>query len=205
MIGILDYGMGNLKSVTNSLTFLGLESSVIDSVENFNGITHLIIPGVGAFPKAMSSIKDKGYFDPIKTFADSGKPLLGICLGMQLLADKGTEVAETEGLGLIPGTIELMKAEGYRIPHIGWNGINLKRDPGLFEGVKKSADVYFVHSYHFATKSEENIVAVTDYGNEFVSIVANEKGNVIGTQFHPEKSQKQGLRMLDNFSRMKAC
>lgn len=205
MIGILDYGMGNLKSVANSLAFLGLESSLIESTEGFSGITHLIIPGVGAFPKAMNCIKGKGFLEPIRSFADSGKPVLGICLGMQLLADTGAEVTDTEGIGLIAGSIELMEPKGNRIPHIGWNGILVKRDLGLFESVKKTADVYFVHSYHFAAKHAKNIVATTDYGHEFVSIVANMRGNVIGTQFHPEKSQKQGLRMLENFSRMQPC
>ncbi len=205
MIGILDYGMGNLKSVANSLAYLGLESEVIESPEDFENITHLIIPGVGAFPKAMNSIKEKGFLEPIRAFADSGNPVLGICLGMQLLADRGTEVKESEGLGLIPGAIELMKPEGHRIPHIGWNGIKVKQDPQLFEGVKKAADVYFVHSYHFMPKDDANVVATTEYGDEFVSVVTNKRGNVIGTQFHPEKSQKQGLRMLDNFSRMQPC
>lgn len=205
MIGILDYGMGNLKSVANSLTYLGLESFILEKTEDFEDISHLIIPGVGAFPKAMSRINEKGFVEPIRSFADSGKPVLGICLGMQLLADMGTEVEETEGLGLVDGTIKIMKPEGLRIPHIGWNGFQIKNDLGLFEGVKKTADVYFVHSYHFVPGNEENIVATTEYGQDFVSIVSNDRGNVIGTQFHPEKSQKQGLKMLDNFSRMQPC
>lgn len=205
MIGVLDYGMGNLKSVSNSLAFLGLESQIIDAPADFDQISHLIIPGVGAFPKAMHSISEMGFLQPIRQFAQDGKPILGICLGMQLLADVGTEVATTEGLGLIPGAINVMKPEGLRIPHIGWNGMIFKKDHDLFESVKKVADVYFVHSYHFVPENPDCIVAQTEYGEEFVSVVSNEKGNVIGTQFHPEKSQKQGLKILDNFARMESC
>lgn len=205
MIGILDYGMGNLKSVQNSLSYLELENLVIDASTQFDEIGHLIIPGVGAFPKAMERILNKDYIRPIKEFAASGKPILGICLGMQLLADLGTEVEECEGLGLIPGIIELMKPSGLRIPHIGWNALKVNQSPVLLEQVKKSADVYFVHSYHFKAKEDRNVVARTPYGDDFVSIVQNSKGNVIGTQFHPEKSQKQGLKMLENFSRMPSC
>lgn len=205
MIGVLDYGMGNLKSVSNSLAFLGLESQIIDAPDDFDQISHLIIPGVGAFPKAMNSISEKGFLQPIRQFAQDGKPILGICLGMQLLADVGTEVATTEGLSLIPGAINVMKPEGLRIPHIGWNGMIFKKDHDLFESVKKAADVYFVHSYHFVPENSDCIVAQTEYGEEFVSVVSNEKGNVIGTQFHPEKSQKQGLKILDNFARMESC
>lgn len=205
MIGILDYGMGNLKSVKNSLSFLSLDSLIIESPNQFQAIRHLIIPGVGAFPMAMERILNKGFLEPIKSFAESGQPILGICLGMQLLADTGTEVKECDGLGLIPGRIELMGPEGLRIPHIGWNALQLKQPSNLLEEVKKTADVYFVHSYHFNASNEDNIVATTPYGEDVVAIVQNDKGNVIGTQFHPEKSQKQGLKMLENFSRMVAC
>lgn len=205
MIGILDYGMGNLKSVQNSLSYLGLENQIIASSSHFDCISHLIIPGVGAFPKAMERIQSMNFLDSIRSFADSGKPILGICLGMQLLADLGTEVENCDGLGLIPGSIELMKPNGLRIPHIGWNALNVRQSISLLDQVKKTADVYFVHSYHFNAKDENNIVATTPYGEDVVSIVRNSKGNVIGTQFHPEKSQKQGLKMLENFSRMESC
>lgn len=205
MIGILDYGMGNLMSVVNSLSFLHLEHKVVQDSSEISGLTHLIIPGVGAFPKAIKNLIDKGFLEEIKMFAESGKPILGICLGMQLLADKGTEVEDCQGLGLIDGVVRVMKPDNLRIPHIGWNSYKKVNDHPILNGVKESADVYFVHSYHFEVSNKENIVAATDYGLSFISIVSNTRGNVIGTQFHPEKSQKQGLRMLKNFSEMQQC
>ena len=157
MIGILDYGMGNLKSVANSLEFLSIKHSIIRSQLDFKSISHLIIPGVGTFPKAMKNIHSHGYFNPVQDFALSGKPILGICLGMQLLADEGTEVETCRGLGLIKGKVIKMTPHNLRIPHIGWNSLKIVQDIKLFEGVKKSADVYFVHSYHFIPSNQDNI------------------------------------------------
>lgn len=205
MIGVLDYGMGNLMSVRNSLENLFFESKVISSPDDFSDITHLIIPGVGAFPEAIRNIKEQGYLTPIRQFANEGKPLLGICLGMQLLANGGDEVTQTEGLGLINGWIKKMKPDGLSVPHIGWNELRFIQDHPIFEGVKKTSDVYFVHSFYFDAYDNSNIVTTTDYGFDFVSVVKNDRGNVVGTQFHPEKSQKQGLRILENFAKMKPC
>jgi glutamine amidotransferase len=204
MIGILDYGMGNLSSVANALEYLGLENSIIHSSEDFKTISHLIIPGVGSFAKAMENLKERGYVEAIKSFNNQGLPILGICLGMQLLAEKGTEPYECEGLGLINGSVEIFPENSVRVPHVGWNGIKLVNNHPILDDVKQTADFYFVHSYQFHVTNENNIISTTDYGFDFPSIVMNEKQNVVGIQFHPEKSQKQGLQILTNFSNTNA-
>ena len=203
MIGILDYGMGNLSSVTNALDYLGIKNQVVISLNDFANISHLIIPGVGSYGKAMENIKAKQFFNPIKDFGQSGKPILGICLGMQLLSFTGAEPVLGNGLGMIQGEVISLSPEmGFRIPHVGWNGIKLVNEHPILEGVKLSADFYFVHSYYFSGVKKENIIATTDYGIQFPSIVCNDSRNVIGIQFHPEKSQKQGLQILENFSQI---
>lgn len=202
MIGILDYGMGNLSSVRNAFSFLQIENVILSSPDQIAGVSHMIIPGVGAFGAAMENIARAGFIDPIATFADSGKPLLGICLGMQLLATEGTEPDICRGLDLIKGRVELLQSKNLSLPHMGWNGINLQSEHPILEGVKMSADFFFVHSFVFMPAYKSNVVTTTEYGTDFTSIITNERRNVIGIQFHPEKSQKQGLKMLDNFSKM---
>jgi glutamine amidotransferase len=197
MIGIVDYGMGNLRSVNNAIMFLGFEAKLVSKTEDFNELSHLIIPGVGAFSSAMSNLNEANLIDPIKTFIASGKPALGICLGMQLLASFGFEPNETEGLNIIEGKVVKFQLVYKRIPHVGWNSIDLTREHYLFEGVKKGVDFYFVHSFYFDAKNAEDILAYCDYGMSFPAIVS--KNNVTGIQFHPEKSQKNGLKILENF------
>jgi imidazole glycerol-phosphate synthase subunit HisH len=204
MIGVLDYGMGNLSSVINALEYLGLENCIIHDSEEFKTISHLIIPGVGSFAKAMENLKERGYVEAITSFNNQGFPILGICLGMQLLAEKGTEPYESDGLGLIKGSVEIFPENSVRVPHVGWNGIKLVNNHPILEDVKQTADFYFVHSYQFQVENENNIISTTNYGFEFPSIVMNEKQNVVGIQFHPEKSQKQGLQILTNFSNTNA-
>lgn len=204
MIGVLDYGMGNLSSVTNALEYLGLENCIIHNSEDFKSVSHLIIPGVGSFAKAMENLKERGYVEAIKSFNSHGLPILGICLGMQLLAERGNEPYECEGLGLIKGSVEIFPDNSVRVPHVGWNGINLINNHPILEDVKLTADFYFVHSYQFQVANENNIITTTDYGFEFPSIVMNDRQNVVGIQFHPEKSQKQGLQILTNFSNTNA-
>jgi glutamine amidotransferase len=150
----------------------------------------------------MDNLHEKNLVDPLVKFGNSGKYLLGICLGMQLLAETGTEPSVCNGLGLIPGVVELIKSETLRIPHMGWNGLIINNDHPILEGVKLGADFYFVHSYAFHVESDENIVAVTPYGYHVPAIVKNKTGNIIGIQFHPEKSQKQGLKLIENFSNL---
>jgi|688.fasta_scaffold03777_16 glutamine amidotransferase len=202
MIGIIDYGMGNLHSVKNALDFLGIENQIIANPSEIESMDKIIIPGVGSFKRAMDNLHEKNLVDPLVKFGNSGKYLLGICLGMQLLAETGTEPSVCNGLGLIPGVVELIKSETLRIPHMGWNGLIINNDHPILEGVKLGADFYFVHSYAFHVESDENIVAVTPYGYHVPAIVKNKTGNIIGIQFHPEKSQKQGLKLIENFSNL---
>jgi imidazole glycerol-phosphate synthase subunit HisH len=199
MIGIIDYGMGNLRSVFNALDFLNAKSKIISNPSEFSGLSHLIIPGVGSFSKAMKNFREKEFVEPVYEFAKSGKQILGICLGMQLLADCGYEPEKTNGLGLIKGEVIKFNRIEHRIPHMGWNSINIKKENKLFEGIKKEADFYFVHSYYFVPENESDVLTRTNYGIEFTSAVS--KDNITGFQFHPEKSQKQGLKILENFIR----
>jgi len=196
MIGIVDYGMGNISSVYNSLDYLGCEATIINSPEEIEGLTHLIIPGVGSFRQAMQNLEDKKFITPILNHVKNKKPLLGICLGMQLLATKGYEHGETNGLGLIEGEIIPFEIK-LHVPHVGWNNINtLKKHPVVGNNVNQ-VDFYFVHSYYFNVKNREDILTMTEYEISFPSIVA--KDNIIGIQFHPEKSQEPGLNLLEAF------
>lgn len=205
MIGILDYGMGNLSSIAKVIEYLGVKYRFINSEDIFADCSHLIIPGVGAYEKAINNIASTNYIKHIHDFATSGKPLLGICLGMQLLSDRGFEPKECNGLGLIQGDVVLMNFDGMRIPHVGWNGIEIINNHPILEDVKPSADFYFVHSYYFKPTNKNCIVAQTNYGTNFPSIICNTKKNIVGIQFHPEKSQKQGLKIMDNFVKMTPC
>jgi glutamine amidotransferase len=202
MIGIIDYGMGNLHSVKNALDFIGIENIIIANPSEIENMDKIIIPGVGSFKRAMDNLHDKNFVDPLVRFGNSGKYILGICLGMQLLAETGTEPTVCNGLGLIPGSVELLKTDTLRIPHMGWNGLTIKNEHPILEGVKLGTDFYFVHSFAFHVASDENIVAVTQYGYDVPAIVKNKNGNIIGIQFHPEKSQKQGLKLIENFSNL---
>ncbi|MGX5820026.1 imidazole glycerol phosphate synthase subunit HisH [Chitinophaga lutea] len=197
MIGIIDYGMGNLKSVYNALGFIGAQPRLIHSGDELQEASHMIIPGVGAFAQAMENLKARGLEEPIRAFMQSGRPVLGICLGMQLLATLGHEPTTSEGLNIIPGEVRKFQNLAERIPHIGWNSIELQRDHYLFEGVKKGVDFYFVHSYYFDAVDNNDVLAICDYGIRFAGVVA--RNNVTGMQFHPEKSQKNGLKILENF------
>lgn len=198
MIGVLDYGMGNIASVINTLKYIGKEVKIISIPDDFREVTHLIIPGVGAYKTAMDNIIERGFISPINDFANSNKPILGICLGMQLLSTTGSEPQQCDGLNLIPGHVEKISESTIRIPHVGWNSLIMAdQDHPLFDFCKKNIDYYFVHSYRFIAQNNEDILGNTDYGKEFTSIVA--KGNIIGIQFHPEKSQKNGLQLLKNF------
>lgn len=196
-VGIIDIGIGNIGSLKNALHCQGWDSLLISKPEDFDGITHLILPGVGAFSAAVKRLHESQLFDRIKKFASDGNPVMGICLGMQLLADCGTEGGVQQGLGLIPGHIVPIQALGLRLPHVGWNTAQQAQPHRLLEGIRNEVDFYFVHGYRFVAENKENILANTDYGEIFPSIVVMR--NVVGAQFHPEKSQVNGLRLLDNF------
>lgn len=197
MIAIIDYGAGNLFSVQNALNFLGIENIITKDKADIEKADKLILPGVGAFPDAMRMLSDAGLIDVIKEQVKT-KPLMGICLGMQMLFEKSYEFGETEGLGLIPGTVELMKPENdLLIPHIGWNALEKNEECQLLQNVEEGDYVYFVHSFAAVTDSK-NVAAYCDYGMKVPGLVA--KDNVYGCQFHPEKSGKTGLDILKNFA-----
>ena len=197
MITIIDYGAGNLFSVQNALNYLGVENRISSRAEDIISADKLILPGVGAFPDAMKMLDEAGLTDVIKEQAKL-KPLMGICLGMQMLFDKSYEFGETAGLGLIPGTVELMHpADDLVIPHIGWNALEKNEPCALLDGVNEGDYVYFVHSFAAVTDSK-NVAAYCDYGMKVPALVKS--GKVYGCQFHPEKSGKTGLSILKQFT-----
>ena len=195
MIAVIDYDAGNIQSVIKAIKYLGADVILTDKEEEIMAADKVILPGVGAFPAAMASLNAKGLIPVIKKAA-AVKPFLGICLGMQILFERGFEFEETEGLSLIPGEVRPIDAGGLKIPHMGWNSLEIKKDCAVTKNIKNGDYVYFVHS--FAAKTDERYIAsVTDYGGEIVASVCN--GNVYGTQFHPEKSGGTGLDILRGF------
>ncbi len=198
MIAIIDYGAGNLFSVKNALDFLGLENKITNSAEDLISADRLILPGVGAFPDAMRMLGETGLIGVIKSEVTK-KPLFGICLGMQMLFEKGYEFGETEGLGLIKGSVKLMQPEGLPIPHIGWNSLEFNEKCPLLDKCAEGEYVYFVHSYA-AECPKENVAAYCDYGMKVPALVY--EGNVFGAQFHPEKSGETGLNILRCFAKV---
>ena len=199
MIGIIDYGAGNLASVENVLESLAIDSAICSNPADIHDFDRIILPGVGAFSLAMELLNTKGWSDKINEFVATKKPLLGICLGMQVLFEEGEENGLTQGLGLIKGRVVEMLPEGnLKIPHVGWNNLSSTFPHPLLSGIKNQVDFYFVHSYQCIPHSQSDVFATCDYGGEFAAFVS--KKNVAGVQFHPEKSQPSGLRMLRNFS-----
>lgn len=199
MIAIIDYGAGNLFSVQNALNYLGVENKITSDKREIVSADKIILPGVGAFGDAMEKLCGTGLIDTVKTEALK-KPFLGICLGMQLLFEKSFEFGEFEGLGLIKGSVKLMKPDGgLSVPQMGWNSLELNRPCALLEGIGGGKYVYFVHSYA-AECSENDVYAYADYGGKVPALVGN--GTVYGAQFHPEKSGETGLCILKNFSEL---
>ena len=203
MIALIDYNMGNLRSVLNAFEKIGKKVEVVKDADKLKEFDKVILPGVGAFGDAMSHLKKSGLKESIIEFAKSGKPLLGICLGMQLLFEKSEEFGSTDGLGLIEGkVVEFDKSKfksRLKVPHMGWNELHVVKNSKLFDGMPKEIYLYFVHSFH-ATCSDEFIIGKTNYGYDFVSAV--EKENIYGFQPHPEKSHENGLKILENFIRL---
>lgn len=205
LVAIIDYGMGNLDSVARCIEECGGKPLIANQPQDIEEANRIILPGVGAFPKAMQNIK-KRLFDQrslnevlYEQVMIKQIPLLGICLGMQLLASLGWEIETTEGLGWIPGEVHQLKPFGddTRIPHIGWDEVHFTRESPLFAGIESGKDFYFAHSYHLCPLEEEQIVAYTPYGQGFTSAV--QRGLIFGVQFHPEKSQRLGFQILKNF------
>lgn len=197
MIAIIDYGAGNIFSVKNALDYLGFENKLTDKKEDLERADALILPGVGAFPWAMNMLKVSGLIETIKDQA-AHKPFLGICLGMQLLFEKSYEFEECNGLSLIGGYVDKMTEPDLVIPHMGWNKLEYNRNCRLFDGLTDNEYVYFVHSYK-AFLDDKNLCAYSTYGSKVPAVVSD--GNfVYGCQFHPEKSGKTGLKILENFA-----
>ena len=202
MIAIVDYGVGNLFSLNSSLEMIGAESIVTADEAVLRGADKILLPGVGAFEDAAEKLRASGLANLLKELAQQGKPLLGICLGMQMLFEKSYEYGEHEGLGLIPGSVRPIRnviPADYKIPHIGWNALHFCRENPLFRYVQEGDCVYFVHSF-YAADCEDHVVATAEYGAELTAAVA--KGNVYGCQFHPEKSGSVGLKILKAFAEL---
>jgi glutamine amidotransferase len=201
LIAIVDYGMGNQHSVLNALRYLGVEAAVTADPDTVRRADRVILPGVGAFGAAMENLNRTGLRAAMnEAVLQRGRPFLGICLGMQLVAAKGTEKGLFEGLGWIDGEVRLMTPTdaGLKLPHVGWNDIVLAQDLPLFQGLKKERAFYFVHSYAICPENPAHVAATCDYGGAFVAAVYRD--NIFATQFHPEKSQKNGLTILENFA-----
>ena len=203
MVAIVDYGVGNLFSLECSLNAMGAQVTVTADPEVLKNADQVLLPGVGAFGDAAEKLRSTGLDAVLKELAAAGKPLLGICLGMQLLFEKGYEYGEHEGLGLIKGSVVPMEGvipADLKIPHIGWNALKFKKASPLFQNIKDGDCVYFVHSF-YAADCEENLIATAEYGAELTAAVANK--NVFGCQFHPEKSGTVGLEILRAFTQLK--
>lgn len=201
MIVIIDYGMGNLKSIYNALKSIKCECKISSNKQEIKEAKGLILPGVGAYKNSMKNLKDLGLDKVIKEEVSYGKPLLGICLGMQVLFEKGYEGEETEGLGLLKGSIVKMKDNKVKIPHIGWNNLEKSKNDELLENIKDNPFVYYVHSYYATGYDEENLVAYSTYSSLKIPGLVR-KDNVMGAQFHPEKSGEDGLQILRNFKEL---
>ncbi len=198
MIAIIDYGMGNLRSVQKAFEYLGNKAVITQQPSEIQKADKVVLPGVGAFRDAMQTIKQKGIDKVLYDVVEEKKPLLGICLGMQMFFEKSYEYGEHKGLGILQGEIVKLP-ENVKIPHMGWNSLNIKKKSPLFEGLSQEPYVYFVHSYHLNT--EADIVSATTYYGKEIQVAA-QKENVFALQFHPEKSGDVGLNILQNFGRL---
>lgn len=197
MIAIVDYGMGNLRSVQKAIERVGGQAVITAEAEVLKAAWGVILPGVGAFGDAMQNLHERHLVEPLRRESAAGKPLLGICLGMQLLFDESEEMGHHQGLGLLPGRVVRFASAHLRVPHVGWNQLHIRRQSPLLARVPDGSYAYFVHSYYVLPADEAIVLATTDYGLEFASVVGRD--NLFATQFHPEKSQEVGLRILRNF------
>lgn len=200
MIVIIDYGLGNLFSVANALQTVGADVRISDSKEDIANAERIVLPGIGAFGDGMKNLEEKGLIPVLQNaIVHDKKPFLGICLGLQVLADRGREHGLHEGLHLIGGSVEKLAVEsaGLKVPHIGWNEVVPVKKSPLFSGIKDRAEFYFVHSYHLVCHDANDLLATAEYGGAIT--VAIERENIAATQFHPEKSQDAGLKFLENF------
>lgn len=198
MIAIIDYDAGNIKSVEKALAYLGKEVKITRDYDEIMSSSHVILPGVGSFGDAMGKLREYGLEKAIHDVVNKGTPFLGICLGLQLLYESSEETPGVEGLGLLKGKIvRIPQKDGLKIPHMGWNSLNIKEDATLFKGVSENAYVYFVHSYYLEAENADEVAATTEYATHIHASV--EKDNIYACQFHPEKSSTVGLKILENF------
>ncbi len=203
MIAIIDYGAGNLQSVKKALDFIGAQNIISSDCAEIESADAVILPGVGSFGDAAQCLRSSGLEEAVKAFALSKKPFLGICLGLHLLFERSEESPEAKGLGLLKGEIKRFPNDlGLKIPHIGWNSIDIKNGGKLFSDVPQNSYVYFVHSYYLNAENENEVGTQTNYGIDFHSAVSVPEINLYATQFHPEKSGEVGLRILRNFAEM---
>ncbi|MBP1932603.1 imidazole glycerol phosphate synthase subunit HisH [Ammoniphilus resinae] len=200
MIAIIDYGMGNLHSVSKAIERLGYDYQIIDQPEQLKEAQGAILPGVGAFGDAMRNLQERDFIPAIKQYAASGRPLFGICLGMQLLFAESEEHGNHQGIGLFPGVVRRFQGD-YKVPHMGWNKLQFLREHSILQGVEEGY-AYFVHSYFLQPETTDSdvLLATADYYQEVPAIIG--KGNVMATQFHPEKSGEVGMQILRNFAQM---
>lgn len=204
MIAIIDYGMGNLRSVQKAFEKIGHEAIVTNEASQIASASKVILPGVGAFEDAMKELRHRDLVEPILKTIESGKPMLGICLGLQLLFEVGYEDGKHQGLGVLPGEVVRFEVPPeFKVPHMGWNQIEIHGDVPLLEGLSNDTYFYFVHSYYVAPTDEGVIATTTTYHKPFTSMIR--RGNLYATQFHPEKSQRDGLKLLANFAGLKTA
>ena len=197
-IHVVDYSMGNLRSVANALEAVGASVRISADPEELERADAIVLPGVGAFADGMRNLRERGFVEPLNhEVRKRRKPLLGLCLGMQLLATRGSEHGDAEGLDLIPATVVRIETNDVRVPHVGWNDVHFTRTDGLYNGLGAAQDFYFAHSYVVLPEDPSVISGICSYGEDVVASI--ERENVCGTQFHPEKSQKAGLAVLRNF------
>jgi imidazole glycerol-phosphate synthase subunit HisH len=196
-ICILDYGMGNLRSVEKALEHVGATAAIANDPETVRAADGLVLPGVGAFPKAMMRVRELGLDELVGERREAGVPILGICLGLQLLFDSTTELGGASGIGLLPARVAELEAEGLKVPHIGWSPVRWEKESRLTEGIESETPFYFVHSFA-PSPADDDLLGSAAYGARFAC--AAERDNVFGVQFHPEKSSAAGLRLLSNFA-----
>jgi glutamine amidotransferase len=201
LIAIIDYQMGNLRSVQKGFEKIGQEAQIVSDPQQLKAATKVVLPGVGAFGDAMQELTQRGFVDPLREWLEQDRPFLGICLGLQLLFDRSFEGGEHRGLGVLAGEVLRFDVPApLKVPHMGWNELQLRKPAPILEGINSGDHLYFVHSYYVAPEDREVVAVEADYGGPFCAMVW--RGQLFATQFHPEKSQQVGLQILENFSRL---